>query len=169
MSSPRRPMVGFDGSPGAFAALRAGSLLAAGNHGLLTVVLVLPAEPWSAGSCPLAPVLPPPCDVEQAAVDQLRAAVQELCEDISVVSLLCHGRVGPTLVREAARHLCDAIVIGARRGLVSRLTGGVERYLRHHCETELVVVGASKLQVALPGRPQATGGVTVRAPAARAA
>jgi len=162
-------MVGFDGSPPAFAALRAASLLAASNHGLLTVVLVLPSEPWSASPCPLAPVLPPACDLEQAAVDQMRGAVGELAGDISVVSLLCRGRVGPTLANEAARHLCDAIVIGAHCGLISRLTGGVERYLRHHAQTELLVVQTPGRQVGPSGPPPASTGARTAPPIARAA
>lgn len=140
MGAPQRPLVGFDGSPPAYAALEHAAQLTRLNHGLLTVVLVLRAEPWSASPCPLAPIVPPPYDFEKAAIEQLREAVEELSEDISVVSMLCHGRVGPTLAREVGRHCCDAIVIGTRCGLRSRLTGGVARYLQRHVPAPVLVV-----------------------------
>lgn len=160
MGAPQRPLVGFDGSPPAYAALEHAAQLTRRNHGLLTVVLVLRAEHWSASPCPLAPIVPPPYDFEKAAIDQLRDAVEELSEDISVVSLLCHGRVGPTLAREVGRHCCDAVVIGARCGLCSWLTGGVARYLRQHVQAPVLVVKpprstqqASDSSLALPSTP----------------
>ena len=70
----------------------------------------------------------------------VRAAVDSLPPDVSVVTIVCQGRVGPVLVREAARHLCDVIVIGAPSGVWSRLTGGLARYLRSRAAVDVVVV-----------------------------
>ena len=70
----------------------------------------------------------------------MRAAVETLPADLSVLTLVCHGRTGPVLLREAARHLCDAIVIGAPSGVRNRLTGGLSRYLRSRAPVDVVVI-----------------------------
>lgn len=168
MSAPRRPIVGFDGSPSAYAALRQAASLTRQNHGLLTVLLVLSTDPWSASSCPFAPALPPSYDPQKAAADELREAIDDLSQDISVVSLIAHGRVGPALLHAAQRHRCDAIVIGARCGVLSRITGGVERYLRAHSQLQVMVAKAPRPEAGLSSLSQLAPRVPA-APAARPA
>lgn len=139
MAAPRQLLVGFDGSPPARAALRRATRIARRNHGCLTVVLVVEHE-WLTGLYGLVPGAPLPGQIEAGMVDDLREAMTSLPADISVVSLVRHGAVGPALVREAAARCCDTIVIGTHRGFWSRLTGGVEHYVRSHADCPVVVV-----------------------------
>ena len=136
----RRVLVGFDGSDAAHAALEHAAELAQRNHGCLTIVLVLTEQVCM--GWPMLATAPPLGDIQQAVIGDLRRAVEELAEDISVVSVVRRGPVGPALLREALRNQCDAIVIGRRCGVWSRLTGGVRRYLSWHAEAQLIVVGA---------------------------
>jgi nucleotide-binding universal stress UspA family protein len=137
----QRLLVGFDGSPGARAALQRAAELARNRHGCLTVVLVVDRT-WSAICSGLAPVAAgvAVAEAEAAAFAELRRAIDELPPDVSVRWLICRGPAGAALAREARRSACDTIVIGAPRSLLSRLTGGVRGYLRRHSGLPLVVV-----------------------------
>lgn len=134
----RRPLVGFDGSPAACAALRRGAALVRASHGCLRVALVISRQPCCAW--PMAGVTETPEQYTRRQVEMLREAVEGLEPDISVVSVACQGAIGPTLERAAQAGCCDAIVIGARRGIWTRLTGGVARRLRRHGALPLIVV-----------------------------
>lgn len=155
----RRPLVGFDGSPSACAALARGAALVRANHGCLRVALVIGRQPCCAW--PMVGVTETPEQYQASQLSMLRAAIETLAPDISVVSVACRGATGPALERVAREGGCDAIVIGARRGLGSRITGGVARYLRRNAEVALIVV-APKEGVA--ARPERAG---ERAPAIR--
>jgi nucleotide-binding universal stress UspA family protein len=122
-------------------ALHYAARVARRNRGCLVVVSVVRRPIDVVGAWPFV-VYAPPEEVsrEQCALATVRAAVDGLPSDVSVITIVCDGRVGPALLREAARHLCDAIVIGAPRGFWSRLTGGVARYLRWRAAIEVVVV-----------------------------
>lgn len=146
----RRLLVGFDGSDAARAALDHASELAHRNHGCLSVVLVL-SDQMCMG-WPLLATAPPLRDLQQDVIDDLRRSVDGLAEDISVVSVVRRGAVGPALAREAIRGRCDTIVIGRRCGVWSRLTGGVRRYLSRHAQARLIVVPAPSTGLLARGR-----------------
>jgi nucleotide-binding universal stress UspA family protein len=139
MAAARRLLVGFDGSQASLGALRHAVRIARRNHGCLVLVSVVTDTGRCVVASPFGLCAALPEDPEQTALELLREAVERLPEDISVVTVVRHGRVGPLLACEAARHCCDAIVIGARRGFWSRLTGGVERRLRRHSRVKLIV------------------------------
>ena len=105
-------------------------VLRAVNRGRLVVVSVVRKPIEVVAAWPFVVAAPPSASPEECALAALRAAVEGLPMDVPVVTIVCHGRVGPVLLREAARHLCDEIVVGAPSGAWSRLTGGVARYLR---------------------------------------
>ena len=136
----RRSLIGFDGSIASMGALHYAAHAARNNRGCLVVVSVVGRPIEVLAAWPFVVVAPPSASPEQCALAALRAAVESLPTDVSVVTIVCHGRVGPVLLREAARHLCDGIVIGAPSGLGSRLTGGVARYLRSRAAVDVVVV-----------------------------
>jgi len=136
----RRPLIGFDGSVASLGALDYAVSAARHNRGCLVVVSVVRKPIEIVAAWPFVVAAPPSASPEECALEVLRAAVESLPTDMSVVTMVCHGRVGPVLLREAARHLCDAIVIGAPSGLWSRLTGGVARYLRWRAGVDVVVV-----------------------------
>lgn len=110
------------------------------NRGCLVVVSVVRRPVEIVAAWPFVVAAPPSASPEQCALEAVRAAVESLPTDVSVVTIVCHGRTGPVLLREAARHLCDAIVIGAPSGVRSRLTGGLARYLRSRAAVDVVVI-----------------------------
>ena len=110
------------------------------NRGCLVVVSVVRKPVEVVAAWPCAVYAHPSASPEQCALAALRAAVESLPTDVSVVTIVCHGRAGPVLLREAARHLCDAIVVGAPSGEWGRLTGGVARYLRRRAAVDVIVV-----------------------------
>lgn len=125
----RRILVGFDGSESSAAALAWATRVALCNHGCLTVVLVLQTRWWSGWILPQGSPRQLVLELEERLIETLDATVHRLDENVSVVSLVAYGPVAKTLAREAERRSCDAIVVGRRRGLVSRATGGVARAL----------------------------------------
>jgi nucleotide-binding universal stress UspA family protein len=129
MPATRQLLVGFDGSPAACIALRRAAHIARHDNACLTILLALGVPRLAAASVFTGAALPLEL-LERDASDELRRAVAELPADISVASLVVHGAAGPALAREAKRLCADAIVIGSRRGICTRLTGGVARYLR---------------------------------------
>lgn len=137
-SALRRPLVGFDGSPAARAALRRGASLARANHGCLRVALVIGRQPCCAW--PMVGVTETPEQYTLRQLDMLRRAIDALEPDISVVSVACRGATAPALARAARDGHCDAIVIGAPRGLWTRFTGGVGRQVRRNSDIPLIVV-----------------------------
>ena len=136
----RRSLIGFDGSVASTGALHHAAIAARQNRGCLVVVSVVRKPIEVVAAWPFVVAAPPTESPEQCALATVRAAVESLPTDVSVVTIVCDGRVGPVLLREAARHLCDVIVIGAPSGFWSRLTGGVARYLRWRAAIDVVVV-----------------------------
>jgi nucleotide-binding universal stress UspA family protein len=139
MPATRQLLVGFDGSPPARIALRRAAHIARHDNACLTILLALDVPRLAAASVLTGTALPLEL-LERDASDELRRAVAELPADISVASLAVHGAAGPALAREAKRLCADAIVIGSRRGICTRLTGGVARYLRRHAPAQVIVV-----------------------------
>ncbi len=139
----RRSLIGFDGSVSSIGALDYAARAARHNRGCLVVVSVVRKPIEIAAAWPFVVAAPPSASPEQYALAALRVAVETLPTDVSVLTIVCRGRVGPVLLREAAHHLCDAIVVGAPSGLWSRLTGGVARYLRWRGAVDVVVVPRS--------------------------
>jgi nucleotide-binding universal stress UspA family protein len=136
----RRSLIGFDGSVASMGALHYAARAARHNRGCLVVVSVVRKPVEVVAAWPVAVHAHASESPEQCALVALRAAVESLPRDVSVVTFVCHGRAGPVLLREAARHLCDAIVVGAPSGEWGRLTGGVARYLRRRAAVDVIVV-----------------------------
>lgn len=138
----RRLLVQFDGSKASWAALRHAEAIARRNHGCLVVAQVLDGA-WCACGWPGFSIAVPASEMERMAMRELRAAVDTLSDDVSVVSVVGRGAVGRALARIAVTHQCDAIVLGPRRRL-GGLTwpGAAERQLRRHSRLPVLVVGA---------------------------
>jgi nucleotide-binding universal stress UspA family protein len=135
----RRLLVGFDGSPASLGALRHAVRLARRNHGRLVVVCVVPENAQGVVVSPLGLCVPLPEDPDASAAQLVRTARTRVPDSISVVTVVRRGRVGAVLAEQAERFGCDAIVIGAHHSLWSRISGGVERYLRRHSQIRLIV------------------------------
>ncbi|MGH2852421.1 MAG: universal stress protein [Solirubrobacteraceae bacterium] len=138
-SRAQRLLVGVDGSQAAASALRHAVRLARRNHGLLVVACVVPDHTPSVVSSPFGMCSASGEDPRAVAAEVLRAARSRVPDTVSIVTVIQPGRVGPVLAQMADRFGCDTIVIGAHHGLWSRVSGGVERYLRRHAEARLIV------------------------------
>ena len=131
MPATRQLLVGFDGSPPA--------RIARHDNACLTILLALDVPRLAAASV-FTGAAQLVARVALKKLERKRRAVAELPADISVASLAVHGAAVPALAREAKRLCADATVIGSRRGICTRLTGGVARYLRRHAPAQVIVV-----------------------------
>jgi nucleotide-binding universal stress UspA family protein len=125
-----RPLLAYDGSPGAELALDFAIELASACHGRLTLVTATPQIPFLAysGAAPEA--------VNEARRMQTRDAEHCLCDavarvpqDVSVTKILSRRPIGDSLLREAARGEHDLLILGSRgRGVIrSALLGSLGR------------------------------------------
>jgi nucleotide-binding universal stress UspA family protein len=115
----RRVLVAFDGSEGAWAALRRGIAIALDNRARLTVAAVVPPAPPFACGVPGALVTPYSSvslqrDVEIEMEQALAAARDEIPAAISVTTRLLHGRASRALGRLAEDGGFDLVVTGPR-------------------------------------------------------
>jgi nucleotide-binding universal stress UspA family protein len=150
--TPRRLLVGFDGSRPAHVALSWAEGAVQRNHGRLIVVLVV-SPPWFAIGWPAMAIVPTAHELEQGAIDVLRAAIDGLAEDLSVSWHVVHGSVGTALERAAFRHDCDAIAIGRGNRRWRPWPGATERYLRSHVSVPVIAVPAATADAHGPAWP----------------
>jgi nucleotide-binding universal stress UspA family protein len=124
----RRVLVGFDGSPGAWAALETAIGLAVSERAPLTIAGVVRRPAWWIGAGPVAvPVTRAGLlrDVERQMEQELAAARDEVPADVSLTTLLLHGHPGRTLAALADSGGYDLVVAGPRpTGRLRSLFGG---------------------------------------------
>ncbi|MBD0282358.1 MAG: universal stress protein [Thermoleophilaceae bacterium] len=139
MTTPRRLLVGHDGSPASTEALRHAASLARASHGRLTVVLALPRVACAAT---FAPVSVPTVEREaqEAAEGELARAVAALDRDVSVTTIVTCQCFRRALVRAWRCGDHDAVVLAAGGPLSSRRRAA--RALRR-LGVEPIVVGAA--------------------------
>lgn len=141
----QRVLVDFDGSPGAWAALRYGIAVAASRDAVLTIAAVVSDPPMWLGMPPL--VLPWTRDAlrrdaEHELQQALAAARDEVPATISASTALLHGRTARALADLADGGRYDLVITGRNRGgLVARwLGGGVASGLVSRCRTSVLAV-----------------------------
>jgi nucleotide-binding universal stress UspA family protein len=113
----RRVLVAFDGSPGSWAALEEGIVVAASEHALLTVAAVVEEPVVCVGMAPLAVPFSRDAlrrDCERQMEQQLAAARDEVPATVSVTTRLLHGRPARALVDLAHEGDYDLVVAGPR-------------------------------------------------------
>jgi nucleotide-binding universal stress UspA family protein len=121
---------------------------------------------WYRGWIGQEPSAADPAGIEADLIEELRTAIGRLPRGISVTWLVRRAPVGRALLEEASARACDAIVIGASRGIWSRLTGGVAGELRRGGEIPVIVVGSARRRRARraePRRPGSGGRMRARA------
>jgi nucleotide-binding universal stress UspA family protein len=124
-----RVLVAFNGSEGAWAALRQAIAVATEQRALLTIAGVVEQPTCSfAGMSPVAiPYTPDTMrrDAERYMQQQLAAARDEVPATVSVTTRILHGRPVPTLAALAEDGNYDLVVTGPRpNGRLRRLLGG---------------------------------------------
>jgi nucleotide-binding universal stress UspA family protein len=141
-----RVLVAFDGSPGAWAALRHGVAVAGARHALLTIAAVVEDPPIWVG---LPPFVVPWTreslrrDAERRLSRLLAAARDEVPANISVCTTLLHGRTARALADLADGGRYDLVVTGPRRAR-RRRGQGVPGALRARCHAAVLAVRPSQ-------------------------
>lgn len=145
-------LVAVDGSPDAHAALAQAIDLAEAKHAhltLFTAVAKPPVEAYWGGDGAVAAEIATRADADADAV--LRAAVDDVPDELPVTSILNREPVRPALIHQirAGRH--DLIVMGSRgRGaLRSALLGSASHYVLNHSPVPVLIVHADA-----QGRPK---------------
>jgi nucleotide-binding universal stress UspA family protein len=140
-----RVLVAFDGSPGAWAALRQGIAIAVDEHAVLTIAAVVNEPPVWVGFGPL--VVPWTRDMlrrdaERRMLQRLAAARDDVPATVSVSTVLLRGRTAHALADLAAGGRYDLVVCGPRpAGRLRRMLGlGVTHRLLSRCPTSVLAV-----------------------------
>ena len=140
-----RVLVAFDGSPGAWAALREGIDIAVEQHAVLTMAAVVNDPPFWVGLGPL--VVPWTRetlrrDAERHMLQRLADARDEVPATISVSTVLLRGRPASALADLAAGGRYDLVLTGPRAsGRLRRMLGlGVTHGLLSRCTTSVLAV-----------------------------
>jgi nucleotide-binding universal stress UspA family protein len=140
-----RVLVAFDGSAGAWTALRRGIAIASHEHAVLTVAAVVNEPPVWVGFGPL--VVPWTRDMlrrdaERRMLQRLADARDEVPATISVSTVLLRGRTAQALSDLAAGGRYDLVVTGPRpSGRLRRMFGlGVTNRLLSRSPTSVLAV-----------------------------
>jgi nucleotide-binding universal stress UspA family protein len=141
----RRPLVAFDGSSHAEAALDQATEMVQASNGRLSIITVVP-EPslWALSGTYWAPVDFGVIgrEVERGYQSLLDAAVDAVPAEVPVTKILGSGLAGPAIVSEVTRIFSDVVVMGSRGrgGLHSLLLGSVSRYVLERSPVPVLVV-----------------------------
>jgi nucleotide-binding universal stress UspA family protein len=126
--APRRILVAFDGSPGAWAALEQGIGIAVRERALLTIAAVVPEpSPWIGIGMLSVPYTRETLrrDAQRAMEQTLAAARDEVPAAVSVTTRLLRGRPGRALGDLVVSGGYDLVVTGPRpAGRLRALLGG---------------------------------------------
>jgi nucleotide-binding universal stress UspA family protein len=142
-----RLLVAIDGSESSTLALGAAVTVARRDHASLTLLCVVPDMIAEAARWPWPPSSPQLMqdDADAAGEKALRAAVERIPEDISVTTLIRHGKAGQEIVAEASEADYDAIMVGARGvGRVGSLIGSVSQHVLRHAPAAVFVAHAPR-------------------------
>ena len=138
---PRRILVAFDGSDGAWAALHRAIDIAQRERALLTIAAVVPEpSPWIGMGLVSLPYSRETLrrDAQRAMEQALAAARDEVPATISVTTRLLFGRPSRALARLIEDCDFDLVVTGPRRA--SRLRRSVTRSVLAHSPTSVLAV-----------------------------
>jgi nucleotide-binding universal stress UspA family protein len=139
--SPRRILVAFDGSDGAWAALRRGIEIAVRERALLTIAAVVPEpSPWVGLGLVTVPYTREGLrrDAQRAMEQLLAAARDEVPATVSVTTRLLSGRPSRALGRLIAAGDYDLVVTGPRP--LRRLRRSVTRSVMAHSPVSVLAV-----------------------------
>lgn len=137
-----RILVAFDGSPGAWTALRYAIEVAAERNAVLTVAAVVNDPPLWIGAPPFAVPWTRETlrrDAERDLGRALAAARDDVPATISVSTALLHGRTASALAALADGGRYDLVVTGPSRG--GRFRRGVAARLLGRCGASVLAVG----------------------------
>ncbi len=140
----RHLLVAIDGSDTSQLALRAAVTAAQRDRTLITLLTVVPDFMKEAGRWPTTAGAPNPAQLLAEADDKasrlLRDTADRMPEDVSVTTVLRHGKPGPQICAQAKEHDYDAILMGARGvGKIAALVGSVSSYVMNHAATPVFV------------------------------
>jgi nucleotide-binding universal stress UspA family protein len=137
----RHVLLAYDGSPEADLALAHAVAIAQVYHARLTLVTVVPPPPLLAWQAPGGTI--GLHDAQQKDLEQrLRAAADQVPDDLSVTTRLLDGDAARELLRAASEADADVIVMGSRgRGrITAALLGSVSNHVMHEADVPVIVI-----------------------------
>jgi nucleotide-binding universal stress UspA family protein len=137
----RHVLLAYDGSPEADLALAHAVAIAQVYHARLTLVTVVPPPPLLAWQAPGGTM--GLHDAQQKDLEQrLRAAADQVPDDLSVTTRLLDGDAARELLRAASEADADVIVMGSRgRGrITAALLGSVSNHVMHEADVPVIVI-----------------------------
>jgi nucleotide-binding universal stress UspA family protein len=137
----RHVLLAYDGSPEADLALAHAVAIAQVYHARLTLVTVVPPPPLLAWQAPGGAV--GLHEAQQKDFQQrLRAAADEVPDDLSVTTRLLDGDAAREVLRAAREADADVIVMGSRgRGRVTAaVLGSVSNHVMHEADVPVIVI-----------------------------
>jgi nucleotide-binding universal stress UspA family protein len=135
-----RMLVAFDYSEAAAFALRHAVGRARDDAARLTIVTVVPRMPGIVARTAITPERIAE-QIQQEAVDLLRATAESLPQDVSVTTILRHGDPADEIIALLGEQPFDLLCIGARgRGrIAAALLGSVSRSVLHRSPVPVMV------------------------------
>ena len=155
----RNILLSYDGSAHAEQALSEAISLAESNHARMTILTAVPhLAPWAYNGLGAAAAQDVAVGLEQEAKCQLRHAVDQVPDAVSVTSILTQEPIRSALQRQLDQGCFDLLVMGSRgRGaLRSTLLGSVSHYALNHSRISVLIIHApSNVEPPATDRPAA--------------
>jgi nucleotide-binding universal stress UspA family protein len=142
----RNILLSYDGSPHSQRALEEAIDLAKESRGRLTILTsVQQLAPWMYGPGSAGAVAQLSNDLLTEAQEILRAAVDQVPDDIPLTKMLSRDPIRSALMKELGKGCYDLLVLGSRgRGAVSAsLLGSVSHYALNHSPVPVLIVHES--------------------------
>ena len=137
----RNVLVAFDSTAGSRQALAYAAAVAQTSRGRLTIMTVVPPPPLAQ---PGLMAIYDPCEVEATMAAALRHAAETIPQDVSVTTLVEHGRPAEQIVRRAREGNHDLVVLGCEgHGLLKGAMAGVCQRVLRNCQAPVLVIHAA--------------------------
>jgi nucleotide-binding universal stress UspA family protein len=137
----RNVLVAFDSTAGSRQALAYAAAVAKTSHGRLTIMTVVPPVPLAQ---PGVMAIYDPREVEATMAAALRRAADTIPPDVSVTTLVEHGRPAEQILRRVKEGNHDLVVLGCEgHGLFKGAMAGVCQRVLRHCQAPVLVIHAA--------------------------
>jgi nucleotide-binding universal stress UspA family protein len=134
----RNVLVAFDSSPGSRQALAYAAAVAQTSHGRLTILTVVPPPPLAQ---PGLMAIYDTREIEAEMAAALRKAADTVPQDVSVTTLVEHGRPAEQIVRRVQEGDHDLVVLGCEgHGPLKGAMAGVCQRVLRNCRAPVLVI-----------------------------
>jgi nucleotide-binding universal stress UspA family protein len=139
----RNILVAVDGSHHAAQALTEAIDIATGSRGRLTILTCVQRPPaWASASIADAGAQPVAADLTREAQKIIRAAVDQVPDNVPVTSILSEQPIRDALMEQIDAGNHDLLVVGSRgrRAVKASLLGSVSHHALHHSPIPVLIV-----------------------------